>query len=625
MQIHKSWLTTWGVWVTVALGLSLGWVGNSAAEESPRPVQPGEAAQAAEAADAADAHQQEIHHWIERLGDKDYYVRQQAQSELSKYGFEAFDALTAATSHEDLEIASRARYLLRLMRVEWTAKNDPAEVKRLLTDYESLSMTAKLARLQLLAELPEGAGLPALCRLVRYEKSPLLSKYAAMQAIGRREANAPLPKELIDKLRKDLERSRRAAAIWLLAWLRFNEDPEAAVADWAKLAEAEQALLRNESAETKADIVAAMVRFQVDWLKRLGHNENAVAVMRRLVDLEDGDAESLMELLDWLVQQKAWQVIDELAARFGRQFRQNAVLLYGVAEAQAAQAKQQTAEETAQQAYKLNAGKDPEHLALHWMAADRLRQRGRFDWAQREYRYLIGGSGVNQLLVQMAYVSLAEMFHDQGNDLEAAQLYEELMAAAKKQKLPDEEIAGRAPGELRARMHYFYACHYQSKNDSAQEEENLRKAVESDPADIDALIASYRLSDLSADQRQKIVEMIKKAASELQEKIDDDPNDPKNYNEYAWLVGNTEGDLSLALKYAKKTVELSPRTGGYYDTLAHVYFHQGKYEIAVKQQTRAAELDPHSGLILRQLKVFRAKLEEQQKSQPQTAAEQKSP
>ena len=33
----------------------------------------------------------QIHHWIEMLGDKDFFVRQKAEQELSKAGFDAID------------------------------------------------------------------------------------------------------------------------------------------------------------------------------------------------------------------------------------------------------------------------------------------------------------------------------------------------------------------------------------------------------------------------------------------------------------------------------------------------------------------------------------------------------
>ena len=107
---------------------------------------------------------------IRQLGDNDYYVRQRAQDELARMGFDAFDALSAATGDEDLEIASRAKYLLRLMRVEWTTENDPPEVKRCLHGYESEDERSRESKMQALASLPHGQGTAALCRLVRFEQ-----------------------------------------------------------------------------------------------------------------------------------------------------------------------------------------------------------------------------------------------------------------------------------------------------------------------------------------------------------------------------------------------------------------------------------------------------------------------
>ena len=46
------------------------------------------------------------------------------------------------------------------------------------------------------------------------------------------------------------------------------------------------------------------------------------------------------------------------------------------------------------------------------------------------------------------------------------------------------------------------------------------------------------------------------------------------------------------------------------DTLAHVYFARGERQKAVETQERAAELEPHSALILGQLDYFRKALEE---------------
>ena len=80
------------------VGLPAGFAAG-AGSSAPRPAEPS---------------RQEIHRLIEQLGDKDYFVRQQAETHLAQLGFEAFDALSEATTHEDLEIAARAKRLLQL-------------------------------------------------------------------------------------------------------------------------------------------------------------------------------------------------------------------------------------------------------------------------------------------------------------------------------------------------------------------------------------------------------------------------------------------------------------------------------------------------------------------------------
>ena len=162
-------------------------------------------------------------------------------------------------------------------------------------------------------------------------------------------------------------------------------------------------------------------------------------------------------------------------------------------------------------------------------------------------------------------------------------------------------------------MYYFFACHWAEKGDRPKEREHLDKAVEAYPAEIDALIARYRLPDQSPEYRQETLDLIAKAASIMRQQMEAEPNEPTYYNQFAWLIGNTEGDIDEALKFAQKAVDMSPDSGAYYDTMAHVYFGKGDYENAVKHQTTAAELDPYSGLIAKQLTVFRNALAKEQK------------
>ena len=87
-------------------------------------------------------------------------------------------------------------------------------------------------------------------------------------------------------------------------------------------------------------------------------------------------------------------------------------------------------------------------------------------------------------------------------------------------------------------------------------------------------------------------------------------------NQYAWLVGNTEGDYEEARRCSHKSLELRPGEAGYMDTLARCYFAKKDYENAVKYQAMAAKKKPHSGQILRQLKFFEKSLADARQNSP---------
>jgi len=585
-------------------------------------------------AKVTDAAQQErIAKLIEELGDKDYFVREQAQNELERLGFEAFDALTAATNNDDLEIAARTKYLLRLMRVEWTAKNDPPEVKEKLKDYELQPDDARLARMHALALMPEGKGITALCRLVRFEKSEVLSKIAVIELLQSPYCAEPPKGARAETIRKLFEKSSRTSSLWMLAWLRLAEGVEG-MSQWNKIIESEFSLWQHSPGETSREIVSGLIRYQVAWMKKQGQTQEALTAMRRLVDLENGDLETLSELLDWLVEQKAWKLVDELTARFTPRFDSEPSLLYTLAEAQKEQDNADKAEEIAQRAFRINVGGDEMKLVHRYLMAQRLSQRGLFFWAKREYEYVIAQGGANNITAIDAQLSLAEMFHDQGEDLPAANVLEGMLKKADSKT--DIVIAGRIASTLqrlylfrkqpidpkiiessisnaRARMYFFSACHWERNGEQAKRRECLEKALALEPGDVDVLIACYRLPDQTPEYKQKIIGLIRQTAEDIRVEIAAQADNASLYNQLAWLIGNTEGDFNEALKCSQKSLELSPDNGGLYDTLARVSYAKGDYENALKYQQKAAELEPHSGLIARQLELFKKAREEHKK------------
>lgn len=78
------------------------------------------------------------------------------------------------------------------------------------------------------------------------------------------------------------------------------------------------------------------------------------------------------------------------------------------------------------------------------------------------------------------------------------------------------------------------------------------------------------------------------------------------HNSAAWLSACCRRDLDKALEHAKKAVDLSPKSSGYLDTLAEVYFQRGDRDKAVAAQKKAIALDPKKPYYRKQLKRIEA-------------------
>ena len=447
-----------------------------------------------------------------------------------------------------------------------------------------------------------------------------MSKLAAVELLAVCvDAPSPAP-EVAETIRRSLGGSRRPGGRWLVAWAEHYRDAEALVSHFAGFAEEELAAAAHPgraAGAVQADVAAALLRFQVAWLEQLDRREGAVEAMRRLIALERGDTDELRKLLEWFIAQEAWNLADELAERFAGPVETTPALLYLVAEAQAGQGKTERAEQTAERALALRPGSNRTWLDDRRRLALDLWRRHRREWAAREFRYVLDHGAENDLVTIATRHTFAHMLYDRGEAREAAQVLEALVEQFERDPDFAEQLsmnpgfarARMTPAMTRAKRHYYLARHYHGLEEYAKEREYLDRALADDPGELDALIARYRLPNQSEAYRRATREMIRASAEELRENIDRYPDEARWYNQFAWLIGNTEGDLDEALRYSHKSLELRPDEGAYYDTLAHVYFARQDYANAVKYQTRAAELEPYSRLISEKLAVFRTALE----------------
>lgn len=559
------------------------------------------------------ASQKHIDELIRQLGDKKREVSQRAQEELSELGYEAFEPLKAAAAGKDEKLAARAKYLLRLIHIDWVSEGDPEEVKSCLREYESMTPETRREVMRRLARLPDAKGVTALCRLVRYE-SGVLSKQAAI-ALFFDGKTIRFPKQTTTAtIRNNLKDFRRPAAAWLECWLRLAEKPETAAADWTKLIDDETLLLKKSPDNTSLQVVVDLIRFETAWLDQLGKKKESAAAIRQLAELDypklddNSASDPLAHVVLWLMERKAWETIDAMAQRQPARFAADPVLLYLQAESYAEQGKREQAEKTALQAFRAKPeGEDLDaKLTRRFSLAVLLRNSGQYAWARREFESILAEN--ENRAEGFIRLNLADMLHEQEQDLEAAAALEKIVKAVEANKATEELLQTGDPRSFIAKRQYYLACHWKAKNNAAKQRECLDKALKSDPNDIDLLIECYHLQGQPAEYHKKIADSCRNLATQLHNVLTAPDVSAGDYNNYAWLIANTEGNQDEALRCSLKSLEMTPNESGYLDTLAQVYCAKGDLQEAVKTQTKALELQPRSLALKRHLDVFREKL-----------------
>lgn len=571
----------------------------------------------------AAARAEKIDDLIGQLGADDFFTRERAQQELGEIGFEAFDALSAAENNDDIEIALRARYLVRLMRLASVVDSDPPEIKALLGDYENRGEAERIDLIKQVAALSDDKGLAVLCRLVRFERSAVLSKEAAVAVISQKwPDDKAAAARRADTVRRGIGQSARPGAAWLTSYLLGRHDPAAAIDDWQKLVAAEERRAIETPHQTRPEIVAALWREQALLLRKLDRGQQADQILLRLVDREESSisGETLEELLRWLVEQRAFGVVDRLAEKFADRFEEEPLLLYSLADARRSQGQDDLVRETVAKALAI----EGEGFQQHWRTATELMRRHHWRWAEGEFRRVAKLAPIDNRFSIDARVRLSEVLHDRGDDVEAAELLDSVVDDMEKnvQGNNEDENAGRTLEATKARMHYFHASALAKPEQEKERVRRLVDAVTEDPTDADALIALYRTKDLDPPLVEKNRRDIRVAADKFRQEMQQQPDDPTPYNQLAWLIANTEGDYQEALRCSEKSLELvraNPRLSGseasLLDTLGRCHYALGDYENAVKTQSKAVELDPESGLMAKQLEIFREALGKPSKAQ----------
>jgi tetratricopeptide (TPR) repeat protein len=251
-------------------------------------------------------------------------------------------------------------------------------------------------------------------------------------------------------------------------------------------------------------------------------------------------------------------------------------------------------------------------------SAYQLHQNGLLKWAELESQAVIANPrAADNPFISYSYGLLGELLNDQQRFGEAADKLEEYLKTMppKPRGRPGRGAGERSRDQVMARMHFFRAKQYAAEKNTARQIEQLNQALQHDATEADVLIALYR-AEQSPEENKKVLAKIRNAAALFKQRLITAPEDTMWMNQYAWLVGNTEGDYDEAIRLSQRSLELAgdEQMGGYLDTLAHCYAAKQDYETALKHQARALELEPHSGEIRRAYERFERLHKEQVKN-----------
>jgi len=576
---------------------------------------------------AADVSAARIAEMIAALGDADYAVRETAAASLVALGPVAVDALlTAAETSADLEVALRARWLAVLIPV--TSPRDPPAVTAELQRYGRVDFPQRLQIMRRLLRLDGDAGIEALARLVRLERSPDAARAAAALLVREWRPGDPDWERLRPLITAGVRESGRPAARFLRAMVAGSAAAAAAPAAdeaAAALALLEQAGSRRAADAPRADDTLAadadatalwiFRRGLVDLLVAAGRRPEALEHMRRMFDegrdergAEEDGADFTVANLIWAVEHGLPEAVDLLAARWPGLAIDEPVTAYAAAVALAARGDRDRAERMAEQAFMAGNAADGGFTG-RLRCGLLLAKWGATEWARREYRGLLDDPQASAGEFALAGILCSELLHDLGSDDEAADVLRRVVGGRAADATEAEDTLRRMdrdPDAIRSRAAFFASCAAAGRGDPAGRRRLVEEAVRHHSRDVDALIALYEISAADPQERAAAQARVERALDRIEDEIQALPDDANGYNEYAWLVANTTGDVRKAVRYSKKSLEISFDNPSYLDTLAHCQFAAGDHAAAVRTQALAQRLEPHNRTIRRNLERFRS-------------------
>ena len=572
---------------------------------------------------------------VDRLGDIQPAVRDQATEDLANLGPAAADELLrAAESPDDLERALRARWLID--RLPLTTAADPPDVTAILDRFPKLDATERIRRMHVLVRLEGVAGMEPLARVARLERSPAVAEIAAALLAREWAPGDPLWPPVAAGIMAGLGESRRPPAAFLRALVAGSRartgDERRQAADAAAQALAAIAgghssgpVVRpeiddpDEAVVDAADSVRILRRSLI--LMRLAaeqHDEARAEATRLFEATDDGDEPDLVAVdLAWLADHGLPDAVDLLDDRLAGPRPSRPLVAYAAAVARRRLGDEAGAEALVSRA-RAALDEDDSPASSRLQAAIILARWGAADWSLAEHAIIQADAETSVGMLALSATIAAEVLNEQDRYAEAAAMLRALLEGPVRREGIEQALlqVARDPAGVRSRMLYFDARAVAAAGDPAAERRLLDESLAAYDKDVDTLIAVYRAAAGDEQRRATVRPQIAKALAAIKDEIAAVPDDATGYNEFAWLVSNTEGDVTEATAFAKRALEISFDSAGYLDTLAHCHAAAGDVANAIRTQSLAVRREPHNRMLRRNLARFEALAEAPPRAAP---------
>jgi tetratricopeptide (TPR) repeat protein len=563
---------------------------------------------------------------INRLGDRNPVIREQATRDLTNLGAAARQSLLEATQSEDPEVAARASSILRAM--PWYTASDPPRVREILRKHSTRAPDDRVGTVHELLQLPGNQGFPAVLRLLETETDAEL-RWAIVSIVrggwtmqAPADDDAPVNPEsqapLIDP-RKRLESCRQLPT--------DRDDPPVlclAAAAWAE-DDADKALKLYRRAINAADMHATVdggeLEVAFDWVYGQLFSRRqftaAADLLRRKAERSDqkliaGVPEPIALL--FMLHAK-YGPLPGLAAdrqRFYR-YQLHAPVLYADAVGLTKHG-HWIAGEIVDRIALFTTGYYAGQTRLEmgrWLAASGV---GRS--AVRELDIFLARQGPQDTLEEKLGIVNAQMVMARtqariANYAGAGRSLEQALTLLN--AMPDISItyadAGGPPKHgtealkhHNADMHGYYLQDALERDDQAEIARQIKQLRELplENTEIAQEVILWLQNNGEKDAADAYFNPLEKR---LLEDLKKDPT-PNDRNQLAWFYARCHRRLDEALKLATEAVEGEPTNAAYIDTLAEVNFQRGDADKAVEIERKALLNDPGAPEIEAQMRRF---------------------